>query len=87
MKYSRFTSGLDEKAFLYIQKCTILDWYGDRVEGIFYETELQAMNVDPSTEYHIEKISKRCVRNKQKEVLVCGYTGPRSTKVGYQKQM
>ena len=27
------------------------------------------MNVDPSTEYHIEKIVKRRVRNKQKEVL------------------
>ena len=49
---------------------TILDWDGDRVEGTFYEPELQAMNVDPSTEYHIEKLLKRRLRNKQKEVLV-----------------
>ena len=49
---------------------TILDWDGDRVEGTFYESELQAVNVDLSTEYHIEKIVKRRVRNKQKEVLV-----------------
>ena len=49
---------------------TILDWDGDRVEGTFYEPELQAVNVDPSTEYHIEKLLKRCLRNKQKEVLV-----------------
>ena len=34
------------------------------------EPELQAMNVDPSTEYHIEKLLKRRLRNKQKEVLV-----------------
>ena len=34
---------------------TIIDWDGDRVEGTFYEPELQAVNVDPSTEYHIEK--------------------------------
>ena len=49
---------------------TIVDWEGDRVEGTFYEPELQSVNVDPSTEYHIEKILKRRVRNKQKEVLV-----------------
>ena len=50
---------------------TIIDWDGDRVEGTFYEPELQSVNVDPSTEYHIEKILKRRVRNNQKEVLVC----------------
>ena len=49
---------------------TILDWDGDRVEGSFYEPELQAVNVYLSTEYHIEKILKRRVRNRQKEVLV-----------------
>ena len=40
------------------------------MEGTFYQQELQAVNVDPSTEYHIEKIVKRRVQNKQKEVLV-----------------
>ena len=49
---------------------TILDWDGARVEGTFYKTELQAVNVDPSTEYHIEKILKRRTQNKQNEVLV-----------------
>ena len=49
---------------------TILDWDGDRFERSFYEPELQALNVDPSTEYHIEKILKRRVQNKKKEVLV-----------------
>ena len=49
---------------------TILDWDGDRFERSFYEPELQALNVDPSTEYHIEKILKRRVQNKQKKVLV-----------------
>ena len=50
---------------------TIIDWGGDRVEGTFYEPELQSVNVDPSTEYHIEKILKRRVQNKlKKEVLV-----------------
>ena len=49
---------------------TILDWDGDRVEGTNYEPKLQAVNVYPSTEYHIEKILERRVRNQQKEVLV-----------------
>ena len=40
------------------------------MKGTFYTPELQAVNVDPSTEYHIEKILKRRVRNKRKEVLV-----------------
>ena len=38
---------------------TILDWDGDSLEGTFYEPELQAVNVDTSTEYHIEKLLKR----------------------------
>ena len=49
---------------------TLVDWDGERVEGTFYTPELQAVNVDPSTEYHIEKILKRRIRNKRKEVLV-----------------
>ena len=38
--------------------------------GTFYKPELQAVNVDFPTEYHIEKILKRRVRNRRKEVLV-----------------
>ena len=49
---------------------TILDWDGERVDGTFYEPELQPMTIDPTTEYRVEKILKRRVRNKRKEVLV-----------------
>ena len=49
---------------------TILDWDGERVYGTFYEPELQPVTIDPTTEYRVEKILKRRVRNKRKEVLV-----------------
>ena len=49
---------------------TILDWDGERVDGTFYEPELQPVTIDPTTEYRVEKILKRRVRNKGKEVLV-----------------
>ena len=49
---------------------TILDWDGERVDGTFYEPELQPVTIDPTTEYRMEKILKRRVRNKRKEVLV-----------------
>ena len=49
---------------------TILDWDGERVDGTFYESELQPVTIDPTTEYRVEKILKRRVRNKRKEVLV-----------------
>ena len=49
---------------------TILDWDGERVDGTFYEPELQPVTIDPTTEYRVEKILERRVRNKRKEVLV-----------------
>ena len=49
---------------------TILDWDGERVDSTFYEPELQPVTIDPTTEYRVEKILKRRVRNKRKEVLV-----------------
>ena len=49
---------------------TILDWDGERVDGTFYEPELQPVTIDPTTEYRVEKILKRRIRNKRKEVLV-----------------
>ena len=49
---------------------TILDWDGERVDGTFYDPELQSVTIDPTTEYRVEKILKRRVRNKRKEVLV-----------------
>ena len=48
----------------------ILDWDGERVDGTFKEPELQPLTIDPTTEYRVEKILKRRVRNKRKEVLV-----------------
>ena len=49
---------------------TILDWDGERVNGTFYEPELQPVTIDPTLEYRVEKILKRRVPNKRKEVLV-----------------
>ena len=49
---------------------TILDWDNKHVEGTFYEPELQEVDVDLTTDYHIDQIVKRRVWNKRKEVLV-----------------
>ena len=49
---------------------TLVDWGKECVEGTFYEPEIQAVNVDESTEFRIEKILKRRTKNKRKEVLV-----------------
>ena len=49
---------------------TLIDWDKERVKGTFYEPEIQAVNVDESIEYQIEKILKRRTKNKRKEVLV-----------------
>ena len=49
---------------------TILDWDGERVDGTFYEPELQPVTINPTTEYRVDRILKRRVRNKRKEVLV-----------------
>ena len=46
------------------------DWSGEDIEGSFYESELQAVNVDEMTEYRVEKVLKRRTINKRKEVLV-----------------
>ena len=45
-------------------------WDEEKVEGTLYEQELQSIRVDDSTEYFIQDILKRRVRNKRKEVLV-----------------
>ena len=49
---------------------TLESWDEEKVEGTFYEQELQSIHVDDSTEYFIQDILKRRVRNKRKEVLV-----------------
>ncbi len=46
---------------------TLVDWDGEVIDGTFYESELQSVNVDDSTEYRVEKIlKKRYVTNKGK---------------------
>lgn len=49
---------------------TLVSWDDESVDGTFYQPEMQAVHVDDSTEYHIQEILKRRVRNKRKEVLV-----------------
>ena len=49
---------------------TLEDWSGEDIEGTFYESELQAVNVDENTEYFIEEILRKRTRNKQREILV-----------------
>ena len=46
------------------------DWSGEDIRGSFYESELQAVNVDEMTEYRVEKVLKRRTVNKREEVLV-----------------
>lgn len=46
------------------------DWDGDAIVGSFYEAELQSVIVDESTEYKIDKILGKRIKNGQKQVLV-----------------
>ncbi len=48
----------------------IKDWSGEDVSGSFYESELQDVNVDDDTEYHIEKVLKKRGRGDRREALV-----------------
>jgi len=48
----------------------LIDWSGEDIEGSFYEAELQAVNVNESTEYRVEKVLRKRTLKKQKEVLV-----------------
>lgn len=49
---------------------SIEDWSGEKIEGTFYEPELQAVNVDDNKEYYVEKVLQKRSRNKRREVLV-----------------
>ena len=64
---SRLTLGLEERAYPFIPY-----WTGMVRESTVHFTnpELQPVTIDPTTEYQVEKILKRRVRNKRKEVLV-----------------
>ena len=48
----------------------LVDWEDETIHGTFYEHELQAIVVDQSMKYRIEKIIRKRTRNKKKEVLV-----------------
>ena len=43
---------------------TLVDWDNYKIDGTFYEQKLQAINVDDATDFSIEKILKRRIRNK-----------------------
>ena len=49
---------------------TLKDWLGEKIDGTFYEQEIQAVNVDENTPYQIETVLQKRTRNKQREVLV-----------------
>ena len=46
------------------------DYNNDIREGYFYEPELQSAYLDNDIVYKIEKILKKRIRNKRKEILV-----------------
>ena len=46
------------------------DYNYDIIEGYFYEPELQSAYLDNDIVYKIEKILKKRIRNKRKEILV-----------------
>ena len=52
----------------------LVDWHGDKLDGTFYEPELQKVIVPKGETYRVESVL-RC-RNKRREVLVKwpGYT-------------
>ena len=45
---------------------TILDWDNESVEGTFYKAELQAVDVDLSTDYHIDQLLKKTCMEQEK---------------------
>ena len=49
---------------------TLKDYNNDIIKSDFYEAELQLAYIGEETEYKIEKIIRRCKRNKQEEILV-----------------
>ena len=55
----------------------LVDWDGEIIEGTFNEPELQAVTVDASTKYHIEKVLKKRVKSKQRQVLLRWLHWPR----------
>ena len=65
----------------------LVDWSGEEVKGTFYESELQAVNVDPDKEYYVEKVLKRRKRKGKKlNCLLDGSTGRGNTIPGLFKR-
>lgn len=46
------------------------DWQDEKIEGTFYEYELQLFHVDNNTVYKIDKVLKERKHKNKKEVLV-----------------
>ena len=53
----------------------LADWHGERLEGTFYEPELQKVVVSKDKTYRIEEILRW--RNKRRRLLSNGSVGPR----------
>ena len=49
---------------------TLTEFNNDIIKSYFYEPELLLAYIGEATEYKIEKIIKRCKRNKQQEISV-----------------
>ena len=54
----------------------LTDWYGDKLDGTFYEPELQKVTVPKDKTYHVESFLRW--RNKRREVLVKWFGYPES---------
>jgi hypothetical protein len=54
----------------FIPTYRLKDWNNEGIEGSFYTSELQKVNVDEQTSYNIEKILKTRTRRGKKEHLV-----------------
>lgn len=54
----------------YIPTYYITDYYGEEIEGLFYEEELQKVYVNEDTLYNIEKVLKERKINRKSESLV-----------------
>ena len=54
----------------------LTDWYCDKLDGTFYETELQKVTVPYDKTYRVESVLRWC--NKRREVLVKWFGYPAS---------
>ena len=61
---------IDRKFNQGIPMYTLKDYNNDIIKSDFYEPELQLAYIGEETEYKIERIIRRRIRNRQREILV-----------------